>query len=278
MSPDKTLPPPLPRSRAPEIRVLPQDALAVLSWAIVALERTSFAGHLASLAGAPIDVLKGWLPERLQGLLDATVRRALSVAAKAALRSRPGREVWVRSAWFHRGLTAASGVVGGTFGLPGTLAELPVSTSILVRQIAAIAVEEGEDPADPTLAAECLKVFALGNRDASATAEPSDYFAVRVALAQTLRTAASRGAAGILMPGFIGAIAARFAGPVALKLSAQSAPIVGAAAGAAVNLAFLEHFRRLARAHFAIRRLERQFGMDPVQHAYVTLRAQMDPT
>jgi hypothetical protein len=271
-------PPPIPLAAIPELKALPPDALADLSRAVDALERTSFAGQMTALAGAPIEALKGWLPERIQHLLDGAVRRALSVAARAALRSKPGREGWLRSAWFHRGLTAASGIAGGAFGLPGTLAELPVSTSLLVRQIAAIALEEGEDAAGPALAAECLKVFALGNRAGSAESEASDYFAVRVALAEALRTAASRGAAGVLMPGFIGAIAARFGGPVALKLSAQAAPIVGAAAGAAVNLAFLEHFRRLARAHFTVRRLERAFGPEPVQHAYATLKARIAPT
>ena len=50
----------------------------------------------------------------------------------------PGR---LPQAWLHRGLVAASGVAGGAFGLPGTLLELPVSTTLLLRQIAAVAAE-----------------------------------------------------------------------------------------------------------------------------------------
>jgi hypothetical protein len=153
------------------------------------------------------------------------------------------------------------------------LAELPVTTGLLLRQIAAIAAEEGEDLSDPATATECLKVFALGSQEAGAAPDQADYFATRMALAEALRTAVSRGAAGLLMPGFIGAVAARFGGPVALKLSAQAAPVVGAAAGAAVNLAFLEHFRNVARAHFTVRRLERWHGPEPVRLAYGALRA-----
>ena len=155
---------------------------------------------------------------------------------------------------------------------------MPAATGLLLRQIAAVAAEEGEDLSDPAVAAECLKVFALGSREPDdGASDRSDYFAARVALAEALRTAASRGAAGLLMPGFIGAVAARFGGPVALKLSAQAAPVVGAAAGAAVNLAFLEHFREVARAHFAVRRLERRHGAEPVRRAYEALRARQHP-
>jgi hypothetical protein len=79
-----------------------------------------------------------------------------------------------------------------------------------------------------------------------------------------------------MLPGFVGQIAGRFGGPVAIKLSAQAAPIIGAAAGAAVNLAFLEHFRGVAQAHFTVRRLERTHGAAPVQAAYEAIRATRD--
>jgi hypothetical protein len=38
--------------------------------------------------------------------------------------------------------------------------------------------------------------------------------------------------------------------------------------GAAINAAFLDHFNRVARYHFGIRRLERIYGVDVVQGAY----------
>jgi hypothetical protein len=119
--------------------------------------------------------------------------------------------------------------------------------------------------------AECLKVFALGGRNPGDDDAESGYFALRVALAEAVQTAVGRGVAQFL-PGFLGAIAARFGAPVAFKLSAQAAPVIGAAGGAAVNLAFLEHFRGIARAHFTIRRLERRHGPALVRAAYERLR------
>ncbi len=252
---------------------LPDAARTELSGAVAALEGTSLAVRLAALVGTPIEALKARLPGPAQGVLDAAIRHALTRAMKVALRSGPARTpLPISSDWFHRGLAAASGAAGGALGLPGTLVELPVSTTLLLRQIAATAAEQGEDLDRPEAAAECLKVFALGGRDPYDDAAESGYFAVRIALAEALQGAIGRGVGGYLLPSFIGAVAARFGGPVALKLSAQAAPLLGAAAGAAVNLAFLEHFRSVARGHFTVRRLERTHGAALVRAAYDAMR------
>jgi hypothetical protein len=256
---------------------LPETARADLARAVARLEDVSLAARLAAAVGAPVEALKARLPGPVQGMLDGAVRRALSAAMDAALRSEPARSTGaLPSAWFHRGLAAATGAAGGALGLPGTLMELPVSTTLLLRQIAAVAAENGEDLADPAIAAECLKVFALGGRDARDDATESGYFTVRLALAEALKGAVGQGLAGAVLPGFLGAIAARFGGPVALKISAQAAPLIGAAAGAAVNLAFLEHFRSVAEGHFTVRRLERAHGKEHIRLAYEAIQATRD--
>jgi hypothetical protein len=257
----ENLPAPLP---------LPPEAQAELDAARKVLEESSLASRLANMAGTPVEALRKRLPSFAQGMLDRTVRHALSQALSAATRSAPG---WtppgISSAWMHRGMAAASGAVGGAFGLPGTLVELPVSTTLLLRQIAAEAAAAGEDPTQIETGAECLKVFALGGPNASSDTTETSYFATRLALAQFLPTMGAS-----LLPGFIGAVAARFTGPLMLKLGAQAAPVMGAAAGAAVNLAFLEHFRALGRAHFTVRRLEREHGAANVRIAWDRSRPQ----
>lgn len=252
---------------------LPEAALRDLRAAFDALENPSLAARLAGMAGMPVEALRARLPAVVQGGLDGAVRAALSAAMAAALRSGPAATpLPVPSAWFHRGLAAASGALGGAFGLPGTLVELPVSTTILLRQVAAIGAEEGEDLGAPGAAAECLKIFALGGTTTSDDAAESGYFAVRLALAEALKGAVGR----TIVPGFVAAVAARFVGPVGLKLSAQAAPVLGAAAGAAVNLAFLEHFRSVARGHFTLRRLERHHGPQRVRAGWDALAASRD--
>jgi hypothetical protein len=256
---------------------LPGTARSELARAVAQLEEISLAARLASLVGQPIDALRARLPTAVQGALDGAVRRALATAMTAALKSDPARTPGAAgSTWFHRGMAAATGAAGGAFGLPGTLVELPVSTTLLLRQIAAVAAENGEDLARPEIAAECLKVFAIGGRDPRDDAAESGYFAVRLALAEALKGAVGKGVAGVMLPGFLGTIAARFGGPVALKLSAQAAPLLGAAAGAAVNLAFLEHFRGIAEGHFTVRRLERLHGATTVRTAYQAVQSTRD--
>ena len=253
----------------PPPETLPDTAQVELAQAVARLETVSLAARIAAMVGTPIDALRNRLPRGVQSMLDGAVRKALASAMQAALRASPSANPTpVPPAWFHRGLAAASGAAGGAFGLPGTLVELPVSTTLLLRQIAAIAAEQGEDLADPLVAAECLKVFALGGRDVRDDAAESGYFAVRLALAEALKGAVGKGLTAAVLPAFLGPIAARFGGPVALKLSAQAAPLIGAAGGVAVNLAFLEHFRDVAQGHFTVRRLERLHGPAAVKAAY----------
>lgn len=248
-------------------------AAAELRAAFEALENPSLAARLSGVIGTPIEGLRSRLPQAVQAPLNGAVRSALTKAMEAALRSSPSsKPSGISSSWLHRGLAVATGAAGGAFGLAGTLVELPISTTVLLRQIAAIAAEEGEDLSRHEIKAECLKVFALGGHSPSDDAAESGYFAMRLALAEALKGSIGK----TLLPGFIAAIAARFVGPVGLKLSAQAAPLIGAAAGAAINLAFLEHFRSVARGHFTLRRLERLHGAAPVRVAYEALAATRD--
>ncbi len=242
---------------------LPPEALAELRAAAAVLEHPSLAVRLAGMVGQSVEALKRALPRTAQRALDNVVQRALERAMQAALHSQPARE----QSWLHRGLIAASGAAGGALGLPGTVVELPISTTLLLRQIAGIAAAQGEDLTDPLTQAELLKVFALGGESPADDDAEAGYFAVRLALAEALKGAVGKNLLGFL-PGFLGAVAARFGAPVAVKLSAQSVPVIGAAAGAAVNLAFLEHFRGIATAHFTVRRLERRHGQALVRAAW----------
>src|SRR5260370_306088 len=79
----------------------------------------------------------------------------------------------------HSGLACTSGAIGGAFGLAALTVELPVSTTIMLRAIAAIAQQEGEELTDPRTGLACLEVFALGGPPTDETGVEADYFAVR---------------------------------------------------------------------------------------------------
>src|SRR5260370_441755 len=71
---------------------------------------------------------------------------------------------------------------------------------------------------------------------------------------------------------FVTQIASRFGLVVSQKVAAQAVAVVGALGGAAVNLAFIEHFQDVARGHFTVRRLERVYGAEIVRTEYDRLK------
>jgi hypothetical protein len=252
------------------IRMAEED-LNALRAAVATLEQPALAARLGNIAGKPIELVGRALPE---AVATATTK-ALHAALAVALRTMEKQEPKAASRLLHKALAAASGAVGGGFGLAALPVELPISTIIMLRSIGDIARSEGEDLADPESALACLQVFALGARDGETNAAESGYFAARGLLAKSVAEAArfiaERGVVGEGAPvlvRFIAQIASRFGVVVTQKLAAQAVPVIGALGGAAVNYAFIDHFQEVARAHFVVRRLERRYGKDAVRAAY----------
>lgn len=240
--------------------------------------------RLAALVGKPAEGLLAALPDRAQKLVASATNSALDRALGWAVQTLPGTAAGegmrLRGARFHTTLTAATGAIGGMFGLAGAALEVPTTTVLMLRSIAAIARDNGFDPADPDIRLQCLSVFSLGSPRLD-TME-SAYFSSRIALALAMRdasryvathgveeigSAVARHAAPALLR-FVQQVAARFEIVVTEKLAAQAVPIAGAALGSLVNAAFTDHFNRVAAYHFGIVRLERQHGQEIVRASY----------
>jgi hypothetical protein len=80
---------------------------------------------------------------------------------------------------------------------------------------------------------------------------------------------ADRGAPAVVK--LVSSIAARFGVRVSQKAMAQLVPVIGAAGGAFMNVIFMDHYQDVAKGHFVVRRLERQFGAEVVKDAYLRL-------
>lgn len=257
----------------------PED-LAALRTAVQLLEHPGLAARLTNLVGKPIDLISSVLPASASRAIATATAKGLEAALKVALGTMQGTP-HAGSQLLHKALATASGAAGGAFGLVTLPIELPVSTIIMLRSIADIARNEGEDISKPESALSCIQVFALGGRVGSANASESGYFAARGMLAKSVTEAArfiaERGAieegAPVLVR-FIAQVASRFGVVVTQKVAAQTIPVVGAVGGAAVNYAFIEHFQEMARGHFTVRRLERVYGKDVVQAEYERLAKQ----
>lgn len=256
----------------------PDSDLRALEDAVRALEHTNLATRLARVIGKQLGSLSQMLPLGVSTLIDRAATNAIHTAMNVALRTMRDGGPKRDTRFLHKAAAAASGAVGGVFGMSSMPVELPVSTIIILRSIAEIARREGEDLSDPDAALACLEVFALGAHDVGDGFVDSGYYATRGILAKTVSEASrfvlaeGLGAEGApILVRLVSQIASRFGIVVSEKLAVQAVPIVGAAGGAAVNYAFAEHFQSLATGHFTVRRLERTYGKDVVRAEYARL-------
>lgn len=260
---------------------LESEDLQNLALAVELLEHPGLAARLTGAIGMPIEKALTLLPEGWAGAVHeatrAAIERALRVAVATLRRDSPGRSAETA----HKLMSGVSGAVGGFFGVPALVVELPVSTAIMLRSIAAIARAEGEDLDALPVQLACLEVFALGGRSLRDDATETGYYAVRAGLANAVSDAARYlaryGLATENAPvvvRLVQKVAARFGVAVSGKVAAQAVPIAGALGGASVNLMFIDHFQDVARGHFIVRRLERRYGKDMIRAQYERLRSE----
>lgn len=197
--------------------------------------------QVLNLLGGQAESLLERLPEAVRNRLDDATEKALFLAMKAAHSSRG--VIADQPSWLNTTVTTAMGAAGGFGGLPTALAELPVTTAVLLRAIQGVAVREGFDPAAQNVQFDCVHVFASAGPLAHDDGSDMAFLATRMAL---------RGAS---MQALISKVAPRLAQVLGQKLAAQTVPVLGAVAGAATNYAYTNYYQEMAHVHFRLRRL-----------------------
>lgn len=234
----------------------------------IAARAANVLGAAAGMAGrAALGVFGGWglraaaaLPGTPE-LLRAVAERALLAAYDAAILRLPPPGAPRTGPAAALGGVAASGAAGGALGLAGFAPDAAVFTLALMRRIARVAAEEGEDLSTDEARRACLQVFALrSGQDALAGGQAdaggdAGYFQTRLLLQ------------GGTVARLVVEVAGRYGLQLGQKLAAGAVPVAGAVAGAAVNAAFMAQYDSLARAHFTVRRLERTYGAQAVAAA-----------
>lgn len=242
------------------------------------LEGTPFIVRLTDKIGAPIERGMKSLPEKHQSKIAELTSTSLRKALEAAVSTLDSEQRESRKR-LHMFAAAATGAVGGAFGLYSIAIELPISTTIMLRSIADIAREQGEDIRSEEVVLQCLSVFSLSSNASDAMGD-SSYYTVRASLATLISDAAmylaskQSSKAALTTPALvtlISRIAARFNVQVSEMAMAQLVPIIGAAGGATVNTLFIDHYQDIATAHFSIRKLERKYGPEEVKNIYNSL-------
>ncbi|WP_101926791.1 MULTISPECIES: EcsC family protein [Luteimonas] len=261
-----------------------------LQKAVDLLESPSLTAQISNLIGTPVEGAIKMLPKMMKRPLDLAVKAAFNKAVEGALltiKNEPGTEA---STGFNKLLAATSGGIGGAFGLPGLLVDLPVSTTIMMRAVVDIARSENFDLDDFETKRACIEVFSMGGGSSTDDAAETGYYMTRSFLnsftgavgksladiavksgkkagTRALSKAAEKQASTMLAK-LIEKVAARFGIVISQKFAAQAVPIIGAVSGAAINTLFTDFYQDMARGHFTVLRLEEKYGKDVVQAQY----------
>lgn len=215
--------------------------------------------QLVTVAGGQVEGALRRLPSAARQRVEEAAKQALRTAYEAARRTQAAGRGGDRA---HRTATAALGFAGGLGGLPTALAELPVTTTAILRSIQEIAAEHGEDPAAEETRIACLRVLGAGGPLEEDDGTDLAFVGARLTLT------------GPALNGIIAQIAPRFAALLGQKLAAQAVPVLGALAGAGTNLAFARYYQEMAHVHFGLRRLEREGASDAVAEFRARIAAQ----
>lgn len=247
------------------------------------LEHPGLAARLTAVVGTPVEEGMKLLPKRWYESAHRAAETSMLRILATAVATLPKDGRRAPSDDFHKIAGIGTGAVGGFFGLPGVLLELPFTTGIIMRSIADIARSEGEDVANAENRLACVEVFALGGPHHDDDAAETGYYSLRLALAfhfslvsqQLVEQGVVRQSLPIMV-NLARAVAARFGIAVSDKIALQMVPLIGAAGGALLNAIFVQHFQDMARGHFTVRRLERAYGADTVRRAYERIDKESD--
>lgn len=250
---------------------------AALQMAVKHLENPNFAARIADYAGAPVNRILSMLPRtvnrQLSGLVRSAVMKGLDVAVDTLDEKPPPSP----ATGFSSFLAGVAGSVSGLFGLSALAVELPLTTTFMLRAIAEIAQHEGEDLSQLEARLACLEVFAYGTKRTDDTIDVG-YYAARTLISKYTSDIAAlfleRGAIDVSAPvvsNLVTEVVTRFGLVVSDKVAASAVPIIGAVSGATINVIFMEHFQKIAKGHFTLRRLERAYGSAHIRHHYTLL-------
>jgi hypothetical protein len=256
---------PLPETLAAEAAFLtPEEQQRLWRAAIIMADSRGLVMRLTAMFGRRIEALRArisktgdrfagpaWaeLTQRAQDAVEDVLWNSFPLATTglAATPSilRPRRP---RGNPAHRIAATASGVASGFVGLPGVLFDIPFTTTTILRSIAEIARDNGEDIAAEDTRRACLEILAFGGPSSVDDETEIGYWAARIGMNHLAVNLLIKSAAG------------RFGLVLSEKFLAQAVPVAGAVTGGALNYAFTQYYQNMAQVTFCLRALDRRTG------------------
>lgn len=213
---------------------------------------------LVNRLGGGMERQMALIPAPIRAQIEQVVIRALTTAHGLAGLANEGPGSGRTAATLA---AMATGAAGGAGGIVTSIAELPVTITVFLHVIRSEAIRAGYDPTEPGIRAACLEVFAAGSPLQGDDGVNTGFVSSRLTLT------------GPALQKLIATVAPRLAATLGQKLAAQAVPVLGAVSGAAVNAAFVNYYREVARIRFALMRLTETHGGEVVVAAFAAASA-----
>ena len=208
---------------------------------------------LVNRLGGSLESQMAMIPASYRARLEAVVARALEASYGLAGQGARLPDMGPRGPLIA---AMASGAAGGAGGLMTSMAELPVTITVILHAIQREAAAAGYDPRTDWVRAECLRVFGAGSPLAQDDGINTSFLSARLTIT------------GPALQKIIATVAPKLAAALGQKLMAQAVPVIGAVAGAGLNAAFVNYYAEIARIRFALFRLSEVHGVEPVLAAF----------
>lgn len=250
------------------------EDLKLLEEAKSTMNNIGWAMRNVNKIGSTLETGANFIPEKVLNKLQKGMHSILVGVVKANLLTIKKNKIFSKpSNKTYKALVTGTGILSGFFGSTtgvGTavfISELTLTTKFLMRTIMDIARSEGEDIYSIEGQMACLEVFALGGDSKEDDGLETSYYTTRVALSSAIQNVTAQG-----INSFVSKIVTRWSIQVTEKIVAQAAPVLGAVGGGSINYIFINHFQKMASAHFTIKRLERKYGEDKIKESFKNLK------
>lgn len=206
--------------------------------------------------GGSLESRAAMLPQPLRRMLDSGMAGLLEGAYRTAGAFGAVPQMPPAGDWTHRVAAVTGGALGGLGGLGTALVELPATIALIFGAMQREASRAGFDPASAEVRLLCLDIFGAGGPGNADDGVNTAFVAARLSVN------------GVTVQAMIRQVAPAVAATLGRKLAGQAVPVLGAAAGAGINYAFMAHYQDMARVRFALKRLAMTHGEDAVLAAW----------
>ena len=199
---------------------------------------------LANYAGSQFENVLSKIPDEFEEHLQNAVMALLSAAYEASGTISNASISQSVSSYFHKITVIFSGAIGGATGLPGALAELPITITTMFSSFQKIATQYGFDPDDAETKMECINIFSMGGPLDIDDDNELSFITARLGLQ------------GEIISKLIAKTAEKFLVKLSQKLISQTVPVLGAVTGATLNSTFMSYYEEMAHVRFGLKKLQ----------------------